>query len=122
MQGKTQLKVLNKDNCLIPGSLWRYVFLLNRVSQGDYPSKQEIATNIEQEFILRKSLKVSISTRTIERDVNDLRRYLGITIAYDSVNVGYFIPDAEVVGEELNLVLDSLIASSETMVDNYIKE
>lgn len=81
------------------GYIQRYLFIIRRVKKGDYPSLQELIGYVTKELAFHQ-IEIGVSTRTIQRDIEDIRGELGISIEYCRSHRGYYIPQDEVVGDD----------------------
>lgn len=80
----------------------RYLILVKRVKRGDYPSFEVLKDFVEEESMyLSDGLnKISLSKRTLQRDLREIRYTFGIDIEYSRTENGYYI-DSD-LGEQLN--------------------
>lgn len=81
------------------GYIQRYLFIIRRVKKGDFPSLQELIGHVTKELAFHQ-IEIGVSTRTIQRDIEDIRGELGISIEYCRSHRGYYIPQDEVVGDD----------------------
>lgn len=93
--------------------VWRYVFLLKCIRRGTYPSISEIAEYVWRISSIPEPVFKTIYKRIIAKDINDLRVYLGIIIAYDRGKGGYYIQNSDSIGTGFELVLDSINSFSD---------
>lgn len=73
----------------------RYLFVIRRVREGNYPSLKEIMDYVEEECTFHGLTNVGFSERTIERTIGEIKSGLDISIEYSWSRKGYFIPADE---------------------------
>ncbi len=73
----------------------RYLLIIRKVRHTKFVTLNELVDYIEEEFTKRGIETVGLSKRTIERDLKDIRTDLDISIDYDRINKGFFIPENE---------------------------
>lgn len=88
------------------GYIQRYLLLIRKVRKHPYITLEELRCEIEQELIARGEQIQSLSRRTIERDIRDIRLALGISIDYSHSKRGYFIPQDEDSTSDLERILE----------------
>lgn len=94
-------------------NIQRYVFLLKCIRQGTYPSIREIVEYVWRISSIPEPVFETSYKRIITKDINDLRVYLGINIAYDRCKRGYYIQNSDSIGTDFELVLDSINSFSD---------
>jgi predicted DNA-binding transcriptional regulator YafY len=62
----------------------RYAFIVARIQQGKYPSLKVLESMLE-------SNDLKVSTRTLQRDIENLRTYYGLELEYSHDHQGYFL-------------------------------
>lgn len=88
------------------GYIQRYLLLIRKVRNQPYITLDELRCEVEQELIARGEPIRSLSQRTIERDIRDIRSALGISIDYSHSERGYFIPHDEDSTSDLERILE----------------
>lgn len=66
------------------GTVRRYTLILEKIGRGNYPTFQEI-----QDYLFDHGFE--ISSRTVQRDIEQIRFEFGIEIQYDRSRKGYYI-------------------------------
>lgn len=71
----------------------RLMMLINRIKRGDYPNFLEIKEYVENKGVYSYDglNKFSMSNRTLQRDLQDIRTVFGIDICYNRAEKGYYI-------------------------------
>lgn len=87
------------------GYIQRYLLLIRKVRRHPYITLDELRRDVERELIARGEPIRSLSQRTIERDIRDIRSALGISIDYSRSERGYFIPQDEDSTSDLERIL-----------------
>lgn len=88
------------------GYIQRYLLLIRRIRNHPYSTLEELRRYAEQELIARGEPIRSLSQRTIERDIRDIRSALGVSIDYSHSERGYFIPPDEDSTSDLERILE----------------
>lgn len=68
--------------------LKRYAFIVEKIQQSKFPSLETIASFLN-------NMDLDVSERTIQRDIEQIRRDFDIAIEYDRFHRGYFIEKDE---------------------------
>jgi predicted DNA-binding transcriptional regulator YafY len=82
------------------GYIQRYLFIIRKVKSSDFPTLQELVQGVKEELAFHQMEDVGVSVRTIQRDIEDIRYELGISIDYNRQERGYYIPTDEEVGDD----------------------
>lgn len=69
----------------------RYLFTIRYIRNNKYCTSESILQYLEKQFQLHDIVNAGLSTRTLQRDIADIRSSLGINIEYSNLNKGYFI-------------------------------
>ena len=104
------------------GTIRRYTLIIEKISRKQYPSFKTI-----KDYLFDQGFEVS--TRTIQRDIEQIRFEFGIEIKYDRFRNGYFIDEDSSINIEsflrfleivrtADLLTESLKDSKDTL--NYI--
>lgn len=88
------------------GYIQRYLLLIRRIRNHPYITLDELRQDVERELIARGEPIRSLSQRTVERDIRDIRSALGINIDYSRSERGYFIPQDEDSTSDLERILE----------------
>ena len=88
------------------GYIQRYLLLIRRVRSHPYITLEELRREVERELITRGEQIRSLSQRTVERDLREIRSALGISIDYSRTERGYFIPFDEGAVSDLERILE----------------
>jgi Predicted transcriptional regulator len=88
------------------GFIQRYLFIIRIIKRFPYISLQEIISKVEDECAKHDIIDIGISMRTIQRDLQDIKNCLGISIEYSRTKKGYYIPKDEEQISDLEQVLE----------------
>jgi len=94
----------------IQGTIKRYSLVIDHIKRSAFPSFKEIHELLQNEGF-------QISSRTLQRDLEDIRDEFGIEIAYDSSKKGYFIDYENSVNADYILHFLELSVSAQVMID-----
>ncbi len=94
----------------IQGTIKRYSLEIDHIRRSDFPSFREI-----HEFLRNEGFQ--ISSRTLQRDLEDIRDEFGIEIAWNSAKNGYFIDYENSVNAGFILHFLELAVSAQIMID-----
>lgn len=92
------------------GYITRYLLIIKKVkdsnAQGKYPRLGDIIAYVNEEMEMR-GMETGSSFRTFQRDINDIRTELSLSIDYDKAKKGYYIPPDEGQTSLLEETLDA---------------
>ena len=71
----------------------RYLYIIRKVQEHPYISSKELIQHVSRQLVLHDSEATSFSTRTLKRDLKEIRDKLGFAIEWDNRRKGYYIPD-----------------------------
>ena len=71
----------------------RYLYIIRDVQEHPYISSKELIEHVSRQLVLHDSEATSFSTRTLKRDLQEIRDKLGFAIEWDNRRKGYYIPD-----------------------------
>src|SRR4051794_36389504 len=74
-------KSLEKSRFNTQPQLTRYYALVKRIQRGDYPSQKVLAAELEK------------TTRTIQRDLDYIRDFWHLPLAYEPYRYGYYFSE-----------------------------
>jgi predicted DNA-binding transcriptional regulator YafY len=94
----------------IQGTVKRYSLVIDHIRRSSFPSFKEIHELLQNEGF-------QISSRTLQRDLEDIRDEFGIEIAWDSSKNGYFIDYENSVNADYILHFLELAVSAQIMID-----
>lgn len=94
----------------IQGTIKRYSLVIDHIRRSAFPSFKEIHELLQNEGF-------QISSRTLQRDLEDIRDEFGIEIAYDSSKKGYLIDYENSVNADYILHFLELAVSAQVMID-----
>ena len=85
------------------GYLWRYGKIVQKVQKQPYITKKDLLKYLEAETenvrYLDNDIEVGLSTRTLERDLREIRNLVGISIEYSHARRGYYIENDNAFGK-----------------------
>lgn len=84
----------------------RYLFIINFVRANPYLPLLEILNHVNEQLEMHE-ISSSISLKTIRRDIDEIKGFLGISIEYSKQELGWFIPVDENQSSILEEILDS---------------
>ncbi len=88
--------------------LKRYSLIIEKIQQSKFPSLGEL-----ESFL--KRMDMIISERTIQRDIEQVRKDCDITIEYDRMHRGYFIEENELSKNRIRFL------QSQSMTTNFLE-
>lgn len=69
----------------------RYLLIIRKLNNHPYITLSELQENLEEELVKHDCIKTTLSSRTLKRDIRDIRDDLGIPIEYSRQKNGYYI-------------------------------
>jgi predicted DNA-binding transcriptional regulator YafY len=93
------------------GSIKRYHLIIELIKNNQYPSFDEI-----KDFLFENAFE--ISSRTIQRDIEQIRFEFGVEIAYDNYKKGYYINYDKSVDVETFVRFLEIVATAELLTDS----
>jgi predicted DNA-binding transcriptional regulator YafY len=94
----------------VQGTIKRYSIIIDHIKRSEFPSFKEILELLQNEGF-------QISSRTLQRDLEDIRDEFGIEITWDSGKNGYFIDYGNSVNADYILHFLELAVSAQVMID-----
>lgn len=88
------------------GYIQRYLLIIIRIKSRKYSTLAQLIEYIERQLEFHGIDNVGVSQRTIQRDIEDIRTDLGVSIEYCRTNRGYYIPDQEESVDSIERVLE----------------
>lgn len=88
------------------GYIQRYLIIIRKIKRCPYISLRDLLQYVEEQLAFHGLDDVGISIRTLQRDMEDIRLELGISIEYCRRNKGYYIPSDEEQESEIERVLE----------------
>ena len=88
--------------------LKRYALIVEKIQQSKFPSLEEIE-------IFLKRMDLEISERTIQRDIEQIRKDCDISIEYHRTHRGYFIEEDELSKNRIRFL------QSQSMTTNFLE-
>ncbi len=88
------------------GYIQRYLIIIRKIKKCPYISLKDLLQYIEEQLAFHGLDDAGVSIRTLQRDMGDIRRELGISIEYCRRNKGYYIPSDEEQESEIERVLE----------------
>lgn len=82
---------------------------------------KDLLQYVEEELAFHGLEHIDISTRTLQRDMKDIRLELGISIEYSRSNRGYYIPTDEEQESEIERVLEPFDILNSLNADNGLQ-
>ncbi|MCJ7446529.1 MAG: WYL domain-containing protein [Bacteroidales bacterium] len=98
----------------LQGTIKRYSLIIDKVRNSNFPSFKEIHEMLQDEGF-------QISSRTLQRDMEDIRDEFGIELTYDSSKNGYFIDYEKSINADYILHFLELGVSSQLLIDSLKK-
>lgn len=81
------------------GYISRYLLILKKLKAKPYSTYEELKSYIENQFeyikMMDEKLYTGFSIRTLQRDIEEVRKNFGIDIEYSKTDKGYFISQSE---------------------------
>jgi len=93
------------------GTIRRYTLIIEKIGRNQYPSFEII-----NDFLLKHGFEVS--TRTIQRDIEQIRFEFGIEIKYDRIRNGYFIDAEESINTDSFLRFLEIVNTAELLTES----
>ncbi len=94
----------------IQGTIKRYSLIIEHIRRSDFPSFREIHELLQAEGF-------QISSRTLQRDIEDIRDEFGIEVAWNPGKNGYFIDYDNSVNADYILHFLEMSVSAQIMID-----
>mgnify|MGYP000412043991 CR=1 FL=1 len=77
----------------------RYLLIIKKIKAKPYTTSEELQHYIEKQMdhlqMQDDTLNMGISTRTLQRDIRDIKNLFGVDIEYSKTSKGYFINQSE---------------------------
>lgn len=73
----------------------RYLLLIRKISNRPYSTLNELQEKLEEELTKHGCDKTTVSSRTLKRDIRDIREHLGIPITYSQSKGGYYVEEKD---------------------------
>lgn len=103
------------------GYIQRYLLIIRHIRSHRYISMEELCACVENDLgLYDDSESIGTSSRTIKRDLQEIRKYLGISIDYSKANNGYYIPEDEDQQSDLERVLEPFDLLSSLYAENML--
>ncbi len=96
------------------GSIKRYHLIIELIKKSLYPSFEEI-----KDFLFENAFE--ISSRTIQRDIEQIRFEFGVEITYDIYKKGYYIDYDKSVDVETFIRFLEIVGTAELLADSLKK-
>jgi len=93
------------------GSIKRYHLIIELIKKNQYPSFDKI-----KNFLFENAFE--ISSRTIQRDIEQIRFEFGVEIAYDNYKRGYYIDYDKSVDVETFIRFLEIVGTAELLTDS----
>ena len=93
------------------GTIQRYTLIIEKIRSNQYPTFKII-----KEFLFTQGFE--ISTRTIQRDIEQIRFEFGIEIKYDRLNNGYFIDEEQSINIESFLRFLEIVGTADLLSES----
>lgn len=100
------------------GYIQRYLIIIRKIKKAPYISLKELLQYVEEELAFHGLENVGVSIRTLQRDMEDIRLELGISIEYCRRNKGYYIPWDEEQESDIERVLEPFDILNSLNADN----
>lgn len=88
------------------GYIQRYLLIIRRIKSHKYTTLAQLIEYIERQLEFHGIDNVGVSQRTIQRDIEDIRTDLGVSIEYCRTNRGYYIPADEESADSIERVFE----------------
>lgn len=95
----------------------RYLFIIHYVREISFSSIDKIHSYVNEQLEMHE-ISDAISLKTIRRDIEDIKGFLGISIEYSTKERGYYIPFDENQSSVLEEILDSFEILNSIGADN----
>jgi len=89
------------------GYIQRYLFIIKCVRKYPCCNLKEISEYVQSEILQHDLQNIGVSDKTLKRDITDIKLYLGLSIEYDYIRKGYYIPEDEIQSSTIENTLDS---------------
>lgn len=73
----------------------RYLLIIRQIKRQPYTTLTELQEKLEEELAKHGCVKTTLSSRTLKRDICDIRNDLGIPIEYSRQKNGYYIEEKD---------------------------
>ncbi len=105
------------------GYINRFLLIIKRVGQNDYPSyKNFVAYAEDNAYLLGKdNFQVGFSKKTLERDIKEIREVFGVDIIYSRKEKGYYIASEEYSRSNFIEMLETFEVLKLSQFQNHIK-
>lgn len=77
-------------------AIQRYLIIIRKIKTKPYISLEDLQQEVTDELLKHGSRKPDISTRTLKRDIQDIRNDLNIPLLYSHLENGYYFSETEV--------------------------
>lgn len=91
--------------------LHRYYLLMEKLRQGSYPSFGELVDHLEQNGL-------SVSNRTLQRDIQRLREDFAIEVVYDEERRGYYLDEEASVDSDHFIRFLELVGTAQLLSES----
>lgn len=88
------------------GYIQRYLLIIRKIKNHPYTSLKSLFQYVGEQLSFHGMDHVGVSLRTIQRDIEDIRTELGISIEYSRRHKGYYIPPDEDQESDIERVLE----------------
>ena len=96
----------------VSSTIARYLLIVKKLKQQKYSTKDEISVFLQDQlpFLKNRDQNISMATssRTLDRDIEDLRRIFGLDIEYCRRNKGYHITNHLKNEMDFQLMMESM--------------
>jgi len=99
----------------IQGTIKRFALIIDHIAQYRYPSLSSIKNRLEEQGF-------SISTRTLQRDIEQIRYEFDLSIQYDKEKRGYFIETKDTLHPDIFYRLLELTIQTEVLLDTILEK
>lgn len=103
------------------GYIQRYLIIIRKIKKTPYISLRDLTRYVEEELAFHGLEHIGISIRTLQRDMEDIRLELGISIEYCRTNKGYYIPADEAQESEIERILEPFDILNSLNADNGLQ-
>jgi len=93
------------------GTIQRYTLIIEKIRSNKYPAFKTI-----KEFLFTQGFE--ISTRTIQRDIDQIRFEFGIEIKYNRIKNGYFIDEEQSINIETFLRFLEIVGTADLLAES----
>ncbi len=93
------------------GTIKRYTLIIEKLERRHFPSFEDLKSMMTEEGF-------SISVRTLQRDIEQIRNEFGVIIRYDKLKNGYFIDKDSTINFESFLRFLEIVATADLLMNS----